>query len=592
MSHVRTALDELMETALDQCSHRELDRLEGATQLLRSFIGSCDTKISRRRSELWANGIGWGGGGGGTGADDGGSAGADGSGGGGSGGTGGAGDGPGGDGPGGQSSFGGIHDRRSGKEAERARTRAGVGDAMPAFEAALERGEIDVEHLDAIAAAQRDLDDDVRAEFVAHETMLLGYARVERPERFRRRCRDLARRINRDHGVRLLERQKKQASVRRWVDQATGMTHIHHILDPESAARFDAAFSAHVQTLRARSDTADMTLQRIEVEAFIELVTASTRLEPRSAEVSVLIDWATLNTGVFGPDSVAETSCGHALPPATIRRMACDATIIPIVLGADGVPLDMGREQRLANRNQRRALRAMFRTCAHPGCQVTFDRCRIHHIVPWELFGLTHLVNLIPLCERHHHMVHEGGWILTMTPDWVTTWRTPDGTVWFVGDTRDRAASSWTPPAESARVGAGTGAGAETHQVVGSGTGAGAGAATQQGAGAGAGAAARAGGGTPTRAGAEAEARARGSRPVVDGSRVAEAIASMNEPPGSALAASAAAHDANDHADADPDARAESGVAGRAVRSRERHRSHRCEPEPSLFAHDITRAGP
>jgi hypothetical protein len=175
-----------------------------------------------------------------------------------------------------------------------------------------------------------------------------------------------------------------------------------------------------------------------------------------------------------------------------------------------------------------------------------------------------------------------------MTPDWVTTWRTPDGTVWFVGDTRDRAASSWTPPTDSAHVGAGVGAAG--------GAGAGAGAASPAGPGAGAaaqpGPAAGTGGGAATRAGAEAEARARGSRPVVDGSRVAEAIASVNEPSGSALAASAAAHDANDHADADPDARAESGVADRAVRSRERHRSHRCDPEPSLFAHDITRAGP
>ena len=46
--------------------------------------------------------------------------------------------------------------------------------------------------------------------------------------------------------------------------------------------------------------------------------------------------------------------------------------------------------------------------------------------------------NLIPLCERHHHLVHEGGWTLTMTPDRVTTWTRPDGVIAHHGRTTDR----------------------------------------------------------------------------------------------------------------------------------------------------------
>ena len=74
----------------------------------------------------------------------------------------------------------------------------------------------------------------------------------------------------------------------------------------------------------------------------------------------------------------------------------------------------------------------MHRTCAHPDCTVGFSACRIHHVRWWwEHWGPTDIDNLIPLCERHHHEVHEGGWGLSMTPDRVATWTRPDGTVFW-----------------------------------------------------------------------------------------------------------------------------------------------------------------
>ena len=121
---------------------------------------------------------------------------------------------------------------------------------------------------------------------------------------------------------------------------------------------------------------------------------------------------------------------GIELPVETLRRLACCANIIPAVLGSDGVILDQGREARLANRRQRRALRAMYPTCAIAGCHTRFDHCKIHHIRWWDRdHGPTDLANLIPLCSRHHHAVHEGGWLLTMHPTTPElTVRFPDGT--------------------------------------------------------------------------------------------------------------------------------------------------------------------
>ena len=87
---------------------------------------------------------------------------------------------------------------------------------------------------------------------------------------------------------------------------------------------------------------------------------------------------------------------------------------IPVVLGGEGRPLDVGRAHRLATPVQRIALRAMYRTCAIDGCDRHFDACHIHHIVEWDEFGLTDIDNLVPVCSFHHHRAHEGRWRLQL----------------------------------------------------------------------------------------------------------------------------------------------------------------------------------
>jgi HNH endonuclease len=86
----------------------------------------------------------------------------------------------------------------------------------------------------------------------------------------------------------------------------------------------------------------------------------------------------------------------------------------------------VGRDARTATRKQRRMLRAMYRTCAHPHCDTTFDWCDIHHVIPWEHGGATDLHNLVPLCSKHHHLVHEGGWSLTIDDQRTVRFRSPD----------------------------------------------------------------------------------------------------------------------------------------------------------------------
>jgi hypothetical protein len=92
------------------------------------------------------------------------------------------------------------------------------------------------------------------------------------------------------------------------------------------------------------------------------------------------------------------------------------------------------------------ALKATHRTCVGPTCGVAVEDCQAHHLVPWDDGGFTDLDNLAPLCSACHHLVHEGGWKLTMTPDRIATWTRPDGTVSHTGSTIDRAPNGVAPP--------------------------------------------------------------------------------------------------------------------------------------------------
>lgn len=88
-----------------------------------------------------------------------------------------------------------------------------------------------------------------------------------------------------------------------------------------------------------------------------------------------------------------------------IRRLACTAGLLPVVLGGDSLPLDVGREQRLFTPAQRAALAVRDGGCAFPGCDRTPSDCHTHHIVPWGAGGPTDLANGVLVCPHHHHVV-------------------------------------------------------------------------------------------------------------------------------------------------------------------------------------------
>lgn len=96
------------------------------------------------------------------------------------------------------------------------------------------------------------------------------------------------------------------------------------------------------------------------------------------------------------------TDTGVDLPADEVRRMACDAEVIPVVLNTEGVPLDVGRAHRLVTPTLRAALTVRDKGCAFPGCDRLPRECEAHHIMPWLINGPTALANLVLLCPSHH----------------------------------------------------------------------------------------------------------------------------------------------------------------------------------------------
>ncbi len=330
------------------------------------------------------------------------------------------------------------HGQQSSRDAKTATEREQVCTALPAFEHALASGAVSAGHVDAIATATRSLDQQLLAEFHACQGDLLADAQRQRVDAFERGCRDLARHLivcsAASSDADELDQQRASSNVRRWVDKQTGMCHTHLELDPVRDRALWAAIDTARATLRQQDGNRRTPWARLQVDAVISAIGGGSVRVP---EITVLIDHRTLLDELH-QRSICETDNGIPLPVSTVRRLCCDAEILPVVLNGDGQALDVGRSSRTATRAQRRALRAMHRTCIHPDCTITFDACRIHHILPWQRGGATDIDDLAPVCESHHHAVHEGGWGLTMTPDRIATWTRPDGAHHQTGPTIDR----------------------------------------------------------------------------------------------------------------------------------------------------------
>jgi hypothetical protein len=118
----------------------------------------------------------------------------------------------------------------------------------------------------------------------------------------------------------------------------------------------------------------------------------------------------------------AETSTGDRMTVEETRRLACQAGIVPVVLGGKGEVLDLGRTRRLFSLSQRKAMAIRDRQCTADGCDLPAAWCEAHHFKkPWSRGGKSDLADGKLLCPFHHHRAHDPGWDTFHHPNGSTT---------------------------------------------------------------------------------------------------------------------------------------------------------------------------
>jgi hypothetical protein len=304
---------------------------------------------------------------------------------------------------------------------------------MPATREALERGDISMSAVKVLVAARQE---DPEA-FDRAETRLVEAATIHSMNDLRRIAsywRQQAEREAATEGEEALRaRRRLHASL-----SFLGMVRLDGDLDPETGDTLLTALQA-VLDAEARSGGSDeRTPAQRRADALGEICRQWLDRPDRPSvagerpHVTVTVDAHTLAEPEVGVDGSSWTSeLDHAGPidAHTARRLACDASVMRIVMSGRSEPLDVGRRTPVVPPSMRRAVIARDRQCRFPGCDRPHTWCDAHHVVHWADGGPTAVQNLVLLCRRHHRRVHDRGGFRLELLDGRPVFRRPDGSI-------------------------------------------------------------------------------------------------------------------------------------------------------------------
>jgi hypothetical protein len=294
---------------------------------------------------------------------------------------------------------------------------------------ALAAGEVNVEQIQVITDAVAKLPAEHRT---AAEEHLLGEAETFGPKELGRLGQRIFEVVAPEEAEKQALAELERAELRARHDRGLWLTDIpgtSQVRITGKLTREDAAIARATlgplcapRTTRRTGNDADPTDTRSPgqrcVDAFIEvcrLASACGELPDNGGDrpqVIVTIDYDSLRRQV----GAGTFDDGSGLSAAAARRLACDAGIIPAVLGTASQPLDLGRQSRLATGPLRRALVLRDKGCAFPGCDRPPRWTDAHHIVHWSNGGPTDLGNLALLCGYHHRLIHQSDWQIRINP--------------------------------------------------------------------------------------------------------------------------------------------------------------------------------
>jgi hypothetical protein len=229
-------------------------------------------------------------------------------------------------------------------------------------------------------------------------------------------------------GVAVREAEQRTQRALRLSTLPSGMGRLTWDLDPETFATikevYDRAVSPKLGGIRFVDSDRRARAEAIRTDPRTPLQLASDTFEHLLKAGAVADTDRLLNSGgpvirvtatrtaLMGGTGIGRME-GHPEPVsiATVERFVCEGATIAVVFGADGQPLDVGREHRLFTRRQRIALAVRDGGCMDPNCDRPPSWCEAHHIDHWGRDqGRTDTADGILLCGYHHRKYHNEGW--------------------------------------------------------------------------------------------------------------------------------------------------------------------------------------
>jgi hypothetical protein len=308
---------------------------------------------------------------------------------------------------------------------------------MPVARDALARGDLSMSGLRVLVTA-READHDA---FRRSEEQLVEAARIHSANDLQRVAAYWRQAVEREHAIegeeKLREQRRLHASV-----SLLGMVRVDGTLDPETGETLLTALGAMMDADARNGSEDDRTPAQRRADALGEVcrqwLDGSHRptVAGERPHVTVTVGADVLRGGAGsvsaeGAAPQAKSELDHVGPVSreTVRRLACDASVMRVVMNGRSEPLDVGRRTAVVPPAMRRAVIVRDRHCRFPGCDRPHTWCDAHHVKHWADGGATAVNNLVLLCRRHHRKVHErGGFRLEMS-DGLATFRRPDGSV-------------------------------------------------------------------------------------------------------------------------------------------------------------------
>ncbi|HEY2643611.1 MAG TPA: DUF222 domain-containing protein [Galbitalea sp.] len=232
-------------------------------------------------------------------------------------------------------------------------------------------------------------------------------------------------------GIKLAEAERYARRDLRLFDGADGAGRLVWDMDPETYVLakqiFDRATSPKLggvrfvdKTQKAKADQIEAdprTPGQLASDAFLQLLLLGADANPTAmlgSGAPVIRVTTTAITFTSGQGLVRMDGASDPVSAATLDRLRCEGQTLGVMFDSFGIPIDLGREQRLFNKNQREILAVKWGKCADPNCERPPSWCETHHIRHWKRDkGKTNIADGILLCKHHHMLYHNNGWEIT-----------------------------------------------------------------------------------------------------------------------------------------------------------------------------------